>query len=509
MSWIIAEPYELLQSERFFVVPSALDNQWVDNGLLDYMIEKQKPLTEVEDARDRLARNEYMRALINSPRLVINRAFVYNHPAVAQDYREKGSRDYLDFQELVNKKIICPYLMHETDPTQPAAFERRDDFDAWIEFCRESGTNVTCVRLSKDDSNNTTEVAKQLYSPFHEFVQNMNVKARFWAAHFGLRGPESDSFGRILAEIGAAARKKYDIEGKYFTRTDVYREWIVADEKQIAKPTFASHSQRPFGAFIKRLTDLRYNCSLPDALGGYPLTAPNSDRRTLLAETQGQAAHMSLSEIVDQVIGLGFDQLQSALNFPLLSKFSLCDIIALRETNDWKDYAIAARALITPDPDPMQCIARFAQGFGQVADAYGKVATRGAEILQNRRRENIANVAQQAIPFVGVAFDFGGAALEVLWSPTAGKVVRLIGKAVSLAPAGAAKLVARCIVRGAMNQADREALSLNNIFMNVRLNHAQEEWKALVAHLKARPGLPSIEIVEEADSAASVNEHEG
>ena len=110
---------------------------------------------------------------------------------------------------------------------------------------------------------------------------------------------------------------------------------------------------------------------------------------------------------------------------------------------------------------------------------------------------------------LGVAFDFGGAALEVLWSPTAGKVVRLIGKAVSLAPAGAAKLVARCIVRGAMNQADREALSLNNIFMNVRLNHAQEEWKALVAHLKARPGLPSIEIVEEADSAASVNEHEG
>jgi hypothetical protein len=75
------------------VVAQSLDNQWVRPDLLAKMLKSGLSLTSDKVARERSrqVRAEYIRSLVNSPQVVINRAYIINNPVVRRDFL-KGRR---------------------------------------------------------------------------------------------------------------------------------------------------------------------------------------------------------------------------------------------------------------------------------------------------------------------------------------------------------------------------------------------------------------------------------
>src|SRR2546430_12767716 len=97
------EPADL--SGSVHVTIQALDNQWIPRSLLRKAL--QKGLTaSIESQRKRQVRTEYVRALVNSERVVINRAFIYNSQAIFQDFSGKDSEGRKAFKALLEKGII-------------------------------------------------------------------------------------------------------------------------------------------------------------------------------------------------------------------------------------------------------------------------------------------------------------------------------------------------------------------------------------------------------------------
>src|SRR5713101_307675 len=74
------------------VVVQALDNQWLPRKLTPAAFKRGIVDTHIDKKLRQAVRSEYLRSLINSEQLVLNRAYLYNNPAVSQDYAQ-GSRD--------------------------------------------------------------------------------------------------------------------------------------------------------------------------------------------------------------------------------------------------------------------------------------------------------------------------------------------------------------------------------------------------------------------------------
>src|SRR5260370_33339346 len=109
-------------------------------------------IERVEEQLNDMVRSEYMRALINGEQVIINRAFLYNNPAIVQDYSIAGkSREA--FKTLLQDGVIIPSLYLENSPADeplPAlsgqpSFERLAAED-WPKICEEVHTH--CVRMS-------------------------------------------------------------------------------------------------------------------------------------------------------------------------------------------------------------------------------------------------------------------------------------------------------------------------------------------------------------------------
>src|ERR1700722_8101313 len=83
------------------VVAQCLDNQWVPADLLATMVERGWSLTTPGVAKRKLqdSRHEYLRALLNSQQVIVNRAFFGNNRVVYQDFLQKGSQRTA-FQEM-------------------------------------------------------------------------------------------------------------------------------------------------------------------------------------------------------------------------------------------------------------------------------------------------------------------------------------------------------------------------------------------------------------------------
>jgi hypothetical protein len=103
------------------VLVQALDNQWMPRSLWQKMARKGQLTESMEKRRQKQVRAEYVRALINGQRTVLNRAFIYNSEAVFQDYLQEDEQ-CAAFKALLQEGIIIPYLLGESGPSvQPTS----------------------------------------------------------------------------------------------------------------------------------------------------------------------------------------------------------------------------------------------------------------------------------------------------------------------------------------------------------------------------------------------------
>ncbi|MGO9502924.1 MAG: hypothetical protein ACLPUO_15435 [Streptosporangiaceae bacterium] len=129
------------------VVAQSLDNQWVRPNLLAKMMKSGLSLTSDKVARERSrqVRAEYIRSLVNSPQVVINRAYIINNPVVRRDFL-KGAPGRAVFRDFLQTGTNVPFLWKEESPVQQPGFSVNEQgWEAWAQVAAEC--RMRCLRL--------------------------------------------------------------------------------------------------------------------------------------------------------------------------------------------------------------------------------------------------------------------------------------------------------------------------------------------------------------------------
>ena len=470
--------------DRVVSVPQAFDNQWVPDALLEQAMDPRRRQNDdsLEAKRMPYVRREYLRALVNTGQVVINRAFLYNNPAIYRDYARPG-QDRDDFKKLLNGKVVIPYLYAEPSPaTQPGGFTRRDvGWEGWRQVISESAP--TCLRLSWDsDEENATQASRQLATPSYRFIETVNyLEPAVLAADFRLSAEESAALASRLREVAAWAHRRSEA-GERLNREDVYQAFVVADGTDPSNRRY--DPAKPFSAAIKQLVDLRYNANLADALGSYLLSPEDSLRRRALQEWRDDARSGGIADaqrLVQVVSNLRFDQVTEVLGaLAAFEQLTLGGIFELRSTPAWEHYHTVLRAFLAQQS--LEAFGDVEHGAEAVALAYRQVIKQAGDIAAQHSE---IKIRRRWDPVVEITVEYAGALVSILYNPagTGGNVFRVIRPLAAGVAARSAKAVFHLVIGRVTRSRGRSRVDNNLRVLDTRLDHGRRDWEEFIRAL--------------------------
>lgn len=502
------------------VVAQALDNQWVSRATLSTMLKRSRQrgllkrilgnkrvlgLADMREARERIGRMEYIRSLINAEQLVINRAYFFNNDVVNRDYLTNGDqREAL--KELLANAVIVPYYFRESSPVEPPLLfkVRPGVLEAWRHLCEE--TETSGLRLSWDDAKNKQETST-LAVRFKLWLLSLTTYADADRAHAltaimrDLDMPESwrEPFKARLREVSAWAMEM----GSAVSRETFYQKFITTP----ASDTTAGHydPSKPFAGELKQLADLSYNVNLPDALRRYPLTPMDSLPRTSLQEltVHFQERHIADENLVDLVRQAAFSLAQGGLYLESMGELSLRDVIAVRASPAWHEYARSLRTLLdNPLADPMS----FPLRAQDVYDRYTRLAHEMTEYVKRVRHDATNIRLEKWEPALRLVVQIGVRAVVATWHPAgsmAGSQLtyQILGSdPVTSKIADGEMATLRLIIGGFTDRSANAALETSIDFAHGKLQRAQDAWNDIIGALR------DVNAHDEANFAGSSDE---
>jgi hypothetical protein len=483
------EQLELDDLQPLRVLVQALDNQWIPRALLPSVM-KAGQITGRRDRRLRKAvRAEYIRSLINGEQVIINRAYVYNNPAISQDYSRRGAQREA-FRELLKQQAIVPYLMGEQTPIDApqsgagtqSAYNTMKSFEQWQQVCQE--VRVPCVRLSWNDRENW-QLSRQLLSKrFNEFVLHASAgDIDQYVQDLGLDSSARSGLGKRLVELGQFC---LDLKSKdpdrQVTRNEIYKAFVSEGDNPVERKY---DKAKPFAGEIKQLLDLAYNCNLPDALKGYLITPVDSLPRTALQEWQqvGKQASVTGEELLTLLKRTAFDLVQRGLNLKAMDRLSLQEVREIRGMDEWREYIQSMKDLLD---DPLH----FADGgAANVYASYNKLAARITDLVA--KQPGLQDALGSWMPAVELLFYVAGAVLSCTWTPE-GSIYQLFGQLSGLVGGASAPIVGRLVIRDMAEKKAEQDLSTSIDFMRGRLLDARNQWRELMRQVRKLPGFQEV-----------------
>lgn len=480
VTFFAAEPDDL---DTVVSVPQAFDNQWLPSGLLRTELARHAPPSDekIEAERRPFVRAEYLRSLVNTGQVVVNRAFLYNNPAIFQDYAQPG-RNRQDFEALINRRIIVPYLVRETSPAVPPGFGHRTaGWDGWKQVIQECAP--TCLRLSWDDDENAAQARRMLSRPTAQFLRLMDeLEPPLLAAELQVKPEETEAFATRMREVSAWAQHRASAD-EPLNREDVYKEFVVIDGTDPDRRQY--DPGKPFSAAVKQLIDLRYNANLADALGSYLLSPQDSLRRRALQEWRRDQRGRRIADadyLTRIVANLHFDRITEVLGAPsAFDQLSLGGILELRDTPEWGSYHSILRAFLAQPT--LETFGDEDHGAESVAMAYRDVIRQAGPIA--------ARYSQTAIqsrwdPIVEITIEFAGAILSVFYNPSGdgGKAFRVVrGLTPGIATRGA-KAVFHLIIGRATRARSQSRVENGVRVLETNLDHGRRDWDEFIRALR-------------------------
>ncbi len=351
-------------------VPQCLDNQYVSERVFRYMIKHGADYSDpkVNAWRKKDTNTEFIRSLVYSSQVVINRAFLKNNKFLYQNF-SNGNKNLAAFAELVKNKVIVPYLNKELSLTDRTTFDTRDEGEKAIRTLVEKiGQHVPCVRLALPDADaDGVDDRENLQMAAH-------METSFGSYFLGLRAFQEGQINQMMSELFSSSSNTPNAEefrphllklrsavdrcldaNPVLYRSELYKELFIAgNEKQkgvntalgkFRKPTKAD----PFLYELKKLVDLRYNSNLPDYLRRYTFTPLNMPSRLALQDGQKAAQQIESRKTVALLDDLRdhFVQIQrkfmanahKGMNLPFLGELSIADVIEARRLDEWHEFA--------------------------------------------------------------------------------------------------------------------------------------------------------------------------
>ena len=486
------EPTDL---KSLSVLVQALDNQWLPRSLLQPALKVGEINRGIDRKLRKAVRSEYIRSLINGRQVVLNRAYIYNNPAISQDYTRKGSEREA-FRDLLEGEVIVSYLMGEKTPIDspvsgagaPVAYNVLKSFERWRELCQE--VRVRCVRFSWDEKENWHLTRQRLSKRFNEFATSASAgDIDQYIRDLGLDPSARGDLGKRLVQLG---RYCLDLRSKdpdkLVTRNELYKAFVTAGDNPVERKY---DSSKLFAGEIKQLLDLAYNCNLPDALGGYLITPVDSMPRTALQEwqpTMRQANQITGEEIVKLLQRTVFSLAQSGLDIKSMDSLSLQDVREIRRMDEWATYIQSQEALLA---DPLN----FADGgVARVYESYLRLAKRMTDLIKEQGRKD--EVFTAWTPTIELIFYVAGAMLSCIWT-SSGPVYQLLGQVSGIVGAITTPVVARLIIRDRAEKHAEQDLSTSIDFMRYKMVEAKKQWGEIERQVKKLPGYRELAKEEE------------
>lgn len=353
------------------VVPHSLDNQFIPDDLLLSMVKAGLDFNsdKIKARRARLGKVEFMRSLLYSKQVVINRAFFVNTPYLYQNYASR--KGALDFAKLIGSGAIIPFV------TGKNLLEKRD-FGQHPDGARALELLLPLIDHADKVSLQTGEAAE----PGHvDPLQRMG--AHFTALLAGLDNLTSEGCRVLLRELGAhvspipsrelafiarfeqrvkelaalAQAKHSACPAQTLTRDEVYRKFFCIPDHSGGNPVANGRflpqiRQDSTLILLKRMVDIVYNFNLPDHLDRFSMTAPGMAGRTPLDVMRAAAGTNSSTHPVAGGIDREEEQLiekarqinakymkeSVEIPFPHLEKLSIESIIRLRDAGKWTSF---------------------------------------------------------------------------------------------------------------------------------------------------------------------------
>ena len=462
------------------MIVQALDNQWLPSSLLEQAQKKGQVTIKIDRELRKAVRSEYIRSLINGQQLIINRAFLYNNPAISQDYMSKDSQEREAFKALLEEATIVPYLLSEQTPIDRPIYEIQEEaFARWQELCQEVYTR--CIRLSWNDKANANLTENQLARRFHKFaLGTAGGDIDTYLADLHLDPSEKEGLRQRLVEVGRLCLE-ISGQGKLVTRNILYKAFVTAGQD----PAQRLYDNSQFAGEIKQLLDLSYNSNLPDALDGYLMTPVDSLPRTALQEWQQavQQPKINGKELLTLLQRTSFDLVGRGLNVESMDILKLQDVQEIGQMEEWTEYIQSLDALLK---DPKH----FADGgAAKVYASYASLAKRITDLIskQQGRDENLTTWA----PTIELVFNIAGAILTCRWTEV-GSIWRLRGRLSERVEGDTAPVVGKLIIRDMAEDQPQQDLSTGIDFMRFMIPDVQEEWNYIEREVSKLPGFQEL-----------------
>jgi hypothetical protein len=379
------------QLEADAVVPQCLDNQYVSDRVFNYMIRNGASYKDREVGRMRKAeiQTEFIRSLIYSSQVIINRVWMANNGYLYDNYLPPNRESRQAFCELMRTKAVVPYLMNE--PSLVSVHETKSDRPtegmSALEQLTKEAEYVQCVRLAADVNENrrhTSKLAKRFWEGLNRLYglepneRNAMASELFSDPDYLHKGDGWTTFNDALNNLSEYARHNLQI-----TRNTVYKDHFGREgctDADIEMGRFRSPDRNhPFVLELKKLVDLIYNTNLPDRLRRYTFTPVTLPTRTALQDEPGAGQDISKIEpILTNGDTLEFIRrtfmanVGEGMTLPLLSELTVADVVELRRLDQWVKFKDSQQEILKNPLDCLNIFPRFQSHFDAFQRAMSK-----------------------------------------------------------------------------------------------------------------------------------------
>lgn len=348
------------QLEADAVVPQCLDNQYVSDDTYSFMLHNDKTYQDsvVIERREQEAKTEFIRSLVYSSQVVIQRAFLKNNPFVYKNYLPEDIENTHAFMKLLETKAIVPFLFKESSLTDNLEFDLLEEGDrALKKLINYSNDDITCVRLAISEEENETKTDIMSKS-FGDKISNLNslrhhqtqfVADELFNRKSEINGEELEYFRKSLKKLARYAFEKSDElsnDDRYLTRNHIYKDHFIFPETNVAEGKFIKpNPENPYVKELKKYVDLIYNVNLPDCLNRYTFTPVDLPSRMALQDlTPNNFKVDDIEKILcdkdflHYVSSKFMASTQKAMSLPILNEMNVVDVLEVRQLPEWQNF---------------------------------------------------------------------------------------------------------------------------------------------------------------------------
>lgn len=366
--------------DAFATVPHCLDNHFLPRDVLSQVYRRELRLSTAVRDRASAVRREYIRSLLYSPEVIINRAYVLNEPAVYSDIRDHAE----SMASLINDKRLTILLLNE-EPSLAAVMASppftvsSDGKKAWHDFLATYGdASQRYLKLSSDESEEVTgrfpSFVRELFRL--DLPDNRMIELFKPVAIDGYTPQKLGEFKAFLEE----QRKQWIDTGAVIKRQSFYERFILPDGADSSKPNI--DPTKPYAFELKLLADLAYGHNTPTTLRRQSFIAsqmpnplclpPHLFSRGLAFGHLGSGTAGGVCDWAMKEKGWYYESAEAFL-VPDWAELTASDVRVIQSWTEWVSFRTAQRAVANV-ATPAEFDARLRDLFAALAEFQGKLA---------------------------------------------------------------------------------------------------------------------------------------